>query len=153
MALADNVSVTQVSWHDAANDLNAVRSAVFVREQGVSPDLEWDGLDDRALHVMARTPDGTPVGTGRLLLDGHIGRMAVLASCRGSGIGTRLLTALINLARDRDLTRVYLHAQTHALGFYERWEFIAEGAEFDEAGIPHRLMTLQLSNAENYSPE
>jgi len=85
-----------------------------------------------------------PIGCGRLLRDGHIGRMAVLRECRGRGVGAALLALLVALARERGNDRAILNAQTHALPFYARFGFMPEGLEFTEAGIPHRTMTLTL---------
>lgn len=126
-------------------DLRAVREPVFIIEQAVPPELEWDELDARSLHVIARDPEGTPVGTARLTPEHAIGRMAVLADWRGRGVGTALLTSLIAKARELGHPFLELHAQTHAIGFYERFGFSAHGPEYDEAGIPHRSMRLSLT--------
>jgi predicted GNAT family N-acyltransferase len=109
--------------------------------------LEWDGLDESATHVLASDADGRPVGTGRLLDDGRIGRIAVLAEHRGRGVGSAILQRLIETAAERGLARVSLHAQVNALEFYRRHGFQVEGGEFLEAGIPHRRMTLALEPA------
>lgn len=122
--------------------LRSIREAVFVVEQNVPADLEWDGVDRDCLHVIAYTYDRSAVGTGRLLDDGHIGRMAVLAPWRGRGAGSALLLKLIAIAKTRGIDSVALNAQTHALAFYERFGFVAEGDDFDDAGIPHRHMLL-----------
>jgi predicted GNAT family N-acyltransferase len=121
-----------------------VRRAVFIVEQGVPEELEWDADDPVATHALALTADGQPVGTGRLLPDGHIGRMAVSAAWRRRGVGQAILRWLIDCARARGDAAAHLHAQTHALGFYARAGFIAHGAVFMEAGIPHRAMSLSL---------
>ncbi|MCA1220527.1 GNAT family N-acetyltransferase [Streptomyces sp. 8L] len=131
----------------------AVRKEVFVREQGVPEDLEYDGRDGDALQVLATAPDGTPLGTGRLLYGpgaadvtggdgrvGALGRLAVLASARGAGVGAALVRAIEEAARAAGLGAVDLHAQTHALRFYERLGYEAYGDEFFDAGIPHRSM-------------
>lgn len=135
-------SVQRVTWQDAHQPLSAVRRDVFVVEQRVPEDLEWDGDDAGALHVLASAGDGTPIGTGRLLPDGRIGRMAVLRPWRGRGVGSAILAALVTAARERGDRLSSLHAQTHALGFYARYGFVAIGPEFMEAGIPHRQMML-----------
>jgi predicted GNAT family N-acyltransferase len=140
MGPLNDVTIECVDWRDAHRELSAVRTAVFVVEQQVPEELEWDGIDEKCDHVLARAPDGIAIGSGRLLPDGHIGRMAVLASWRGHGVGGALLQALITLAQERGFHKLELHAQTHALGFYERYGFRAEGAEFIEAGIPHFRM-------------
>jgi predicted GNAT family N-acyltransferase len=138
-------SVKPVAWSVARDDLRRVRYAVFVEEQRVPEELEWDDLDEVAWHVLAVSSAGEPIGTGRLLPEGRIGRMAVAREWRGRGVGATLLQALIEHARATGLHRVHLHAQTHALHFYARSGFVVEGEEFDEAGIPHRAMTLTLA--------
>jgi len=129
-----------VSWRARRAILAGIRHRVFVAEQGVPPGLELDGRDRRARHALALAPGGRPVGCGRLLADGHIGRLAVLPGHRGRGVGTALLAALVAEARRRGLARVFLHAQVAAVGFYARHGFTAAGGEFLDAGIPHRYM-------------
>lgn len=136
--------VRPVNWQAHRDKLNAVRRAVFVKEQGVPEALEWDGLDERSYHVLALSAEGRPIGTGRLLPDGRIGRMAVLKRWRGRGVGSAILKLLLDLARKEGHTTVRLHAQTHALGFYAKYGFQAVGEEFMEAGIPHRAMVIRL---------
>lgn len=131
----------------------AVRKEVFVREQGVPEDIEYDAYDETAVHVLAVRADGVPLGTGRLLHGeaaaaktggdptvGSLGRLAVAQEARGLGIGVALVRAIEDVARARGLAAVDLHAQTHALGFYERLGYEAYGPEYPEAGIPHRAM-------------
>lgn len=125
----------------------AIREAVFVREQQVPIELEWDEFDARSLHALAFGDDDVPVGTGRLLPDGRIGRMAVLPSWRGRGVGTAILSALVARAAGLAMPRVLLHAQTHAAGFYARRGFSPSGGEFLEAGIPHVKMLRDLPPA------
>lgn len=133
--------VTRIAdWQRDRPALQRIREAVFVDEQGVSAELEWDGKDAQCLHALAAIGAVEPVATGRLQPDGKIGRMAVLREWRGRGLGQAILDELVRAAADSGLTTVYLHAQTHAMPFYERAGFVAEGPEFDEAGIPHRLM-------------
>ncbi len=139
MRAEHGIEVRAARWPDDAALLGAVRRTVFVVEQHVPEALEWDGLDAAASHWLA-VADGTAVGTVRLLADGHIGRMAVLAPWRGRGLGSRLLVAAIAGAAAQGLEEVFLHAQTHALGFYRRHGFVAEGEEFMDAGIPHYAM-------------
>lgn len=117
---------------------------MFVVEQRVPEELEWDELDERAYHVLATSEAGDAVGTGRLNLDGRIGRMAVLREWRGRGVGSAILQALLALAAKEGCTSVRLHAQVQALEFYRRFGFRATGPQFDEAGIPHRTMELRL---------
>lgn len=136
--------VRPVNWNMSRDKLRAVRRAVFIDEQGVPEELEWDDVDDRAYHVLATDDEGNPIGTGRLQLDGQIGRMAVLREWRRRGVGRRILTVLVDLARKEGCSVARLHAQTHALEFYARQGFVAVGPEFDEAGIRHRAMELRL---------
>jgi predicted GNAT family N-acyltransferase len=133
------VSVHPVDWSVDRKILQALREEVFIREQSVPTDMEWDEFDSLSRHVVASV-DGIPIGTGRLLPDGHIGRMAVLREWRGNGAGSALLTGLMEIARALGMQRVLLNAQVQALPFYLRHGFQAEGEEFLDAGIPHRRM-------------
>jgi predicted GNAT family N-acyltransferase len=143
----DGFTVAEVPWPDAGAVLAAIRREVFVIEQGVPESLEWDGLDGQCRHVLARAADGTGIGTGRLLPDGHVGRMAVLAAWRGRGVGAALLHALIGLGAKQGFGALVLHAQVHAIGFYRRAGFVETGEPFMEAGIPHVVMQLSLANS------
>lgn len=135
-------TVEIADWERDQATLRSIREAVFVVEQNVPVDLEWDGVDQECVHAIAYADDRSAVGTGRLLCDGHIGRLAVLAPWRGQGAGSSLLLKLMSIAKARGMGLVALNAQTHALAFYERFGFVAEGDEFDDAGIPHRRMLL-----------
>lgn len=128
------------SWAQLAGAAGKLREAVFVIEQKVPRELEIDGRDPTCRHVVARGPDGTPIGTGRLLPDGHIGRMAVAAAWRGQGVGRALLERLLEEASLLGITELALNAQTTASDFYRRFGFIPDGAEFIEAGLPHQAM-------------
>lgn len=132
-------------WDSLREDAQQLRIEVFVIEQNVPIELEWDADDEVSIHAVAYDDDGQPVATGRLLPDGHIGRMAVRKSQRGRGIGKQVLLALIAQARQDGHRELLLHAQTHALAFYEQQGFICEGEEFKEADMPHRLMKLQIT--------
>ena len=127
-------------WASDERSLRDIRQRVFMVEQGVSADLEWDGIDQDCRHALAQDGERRPIGCARLLPDGHIGRVAVLAEWRGRGVGDALLERMIALAREVGHTRVMLNAQTHALAFYARHGFVAFGPEYDDAGIPHRAM-------------
>ncbi|MEM6732087.1 MAG: GNAT family N-acetyltransferase [Myxococcota bacterium] len=133
-------SVDIVAWNDARPLLRAVRETVFVHEQRVPVAEEWDVFDEKSTHVLATDRNGSPIGTGRLLPDGHVGRMAVLAHWRGRGVGAALLERLLMEAKHHGHAKLLLNAQTHAVRFYERFGFEAVGDEFMEAGIPHRAM-------------
>lgn len=121
-----------------------IRHEVFVEEQQVPAALEMDEMDAVCLHALALSDTGEGIGTGRLLPDGHIGRMAVCKPWRGQGVGSALLKALMAAARDRGDAEVVLAAQVHAQAFYVHHGFVAEGQVFTEAGIPHVLMRCRL---------
>ena len=133
-------SLRTVDWNRDLQSLRDVRTAVFVVEQNIPADLEWDAFDAVSVHALAVDAAGVPIGCGRLLPDGHIGRMAVLAAWRGQGVGAALLAHLIEIAQRRGDTCLRLNAQTRAMPFYVRFGFAPVGAEFVEAGIPHRTM-------------
>ncbi len=130
----------------------AIRTVVFVHEQGVPPEEEideHDRTDPEAVHVVARDAAGRAVGAGRYYVTEpftiQIGRMAVLAPERGSGIGAALLDALVSEARKRGFVKAHLHAQTHATEFYRKAGFYDDGAEMWDAGIRHRPMSRKLA--------
>lgn len=127
-------------WPELASGGRAVREAVFVQEQKVPRELEIDAHDAQSRHVLACDAEGNPIGTGRLLPDGHLGRMAVLAKWRARGVGRALFERLLEEAAAAGMTRLALHAQTTALGFYRRFGFVEDGPEFVEAGLPHQAM-------------
>lgn len=137
--------VRRANWDTDRPTLRALRHTVFVVEQNVPEELEWDGEDAACQHALAFLGD-TPVGTGRLTAEGKIGRMAVLSEARGRGVGAAILNHLVAAARDAGMAQVKLNAQSHALAFYERAGFVAEGPAFDEAGIEHRHMRRTLTN-------
>lgn len=132
-------------WATLGSSAGAIREAVFVGEQGVPADMEYDEWDPRSLHVLARGPGGEPIGTGRLLPDGHVGRLAVLPAWRGKGVGAALLSRLMAAARAGGMASLVLHAQAQAIDFYRGFGFVAEGEAFLEAGIPHVLMRRHLA--------
>ncbi len=139
------VHAVRVEWLTHMEKLRAIRQRVFIEEQNVPMDLEWDGLDEEANHFLALNEMGLALGTARLLPStGQIGRMAVLKEQRGRDIGRQLLKAAVDHAVEVGLQRVFLHAQTHAEGFYRKSGFLPSGAEFMEAGIPHIEMELAL---------
>src|SRR5438105_2506177 len=132
MALPFTIRI--LGWAEAAPLARPVREEVFVLEQHVPLELEWDDDDARCRHALAL--DGQrAIGTARLLPEGRIGRMAVLRPWRGKGVGAALMRALLREASARGMVTIVLHAQTHAAGFYRRFGFSARGGEFLEAGI------------------
>ena len=135
-------------WGGAHAEAARIRDIVFVAEQGVPAALELDEHDPQCVHALARDETGRAVGTGRLLpseagegrIAARVGRMAVLKAWRGRGIGAAILARLVEAARERGDTEVVLASQTHAEHFYRAQGFVAEGDEFMDAGIPHRMM-------------
>lgn len=138
-----NCTVRAADWPAEESLIRAIRRKVFIEEQHVSEEEEWDGRDAQCRHVLALSGTGAVIGTGRVMPDGKIGRVAVLAEWRGQGVGEALMHELIRMARDSGLDECYLHAQTYALPFYEKLGFVAEGGEFMDANIPHRAMRLR----------
>ena len=128
-------------WSRTEMTAKPIRQAVFIEEQNVPEQEEWDNYDENALHVVASL-DGNPIGTARLTSDAVIGRMAVLSEFRGQGVGTAMLKQLIQIAKKSRLKTVQLNAQKTAVEFYAKHGFIAEGEEFMDAGIPHIKMQL-----------
>ncbi|HJD83129.1 GNAT family N-acetyltransferase [Kitasatospora aureofaciens] len=148
------VSVRVAEGEADLEQVRAVRREVFVVEQNVPEELEYDEYDATSVHVLAVGADGAALGTGRLIfgeealkltggVEGRVllGRLAVLAAARGTGLGVELVRAIEAAGRERGGVEVELHAQVRALGFYERLGYVAEGPVFDDAGIPHRTMT------------
>lgn len=136
-----------LDWNQVQAQARRVRDAVFIVEQGVPQELEWDEWDALSDHAVALDAHSNPLGTARLLPDGHLGRMAVLAPYRGKGVGRAMAQALLIKAQERGMRRVVLHAQTHAAGFYRKLGFDAFGGEFQEAGIAHIAMALRLGES------
>jgi predicted GNAT family N-acyltransferase len=137
-------TVRILAWREARPLARPVRDKVFIEEQRVPQELEWDEWDESSDHAVAVDAAGNAIGTARLLPDGRIGRMAVLKERRGKGVGAALLRAMLDRARERSMMRAVLHAQVRAAGFYRRFGFRERGGEFLEAGIPHVEMTLDL---------
>ena len=138
-------TVREIAWADAETSLAAIRRQVFVVEQHVPEALEWDGLDDDAIHLLVTVSNGAAIGCARILAQGRIGRMAVLETWRGRGVGRLLLQTAIASCRARDWHNVTLSAQMHALDFYARAGFVVCSDEYLDAGIPHRDMKLNIS--------
>lgn len=134
-------SVVEVLFSERSDDIRSVRFTVFVDEQRVPAELEMDEWDDASRHVLASCGDQV-VGTGRLLPDGHIGRVAVLRAYRGRGVGLLVMEKLISMGRQAGMSRFALSAQVQAAAFYERLGFTARGPSYEEAGIPHVQMRL-----------
>lgn len=151
--IEDSFRVEPADWIVDQADLKFVRTEVFIIGQNIPEAEEWDELDPRSIHVIARDNEGRPIGTGRLTPDDKIGRMAVLASWRGKHVGESIMQALIQRAREQRRPALEMHAQSYAIPFYERSGFQAYGEEFIECDIPHRMMRLELTPLESsYRP-
>lgn len=138
----NTVIVERVEWAEYIEILRDIRSEVFIIEQQVPRELEWDDFDETAVHVLARVAGEKPVGTGRLLASGQIGRMAVLKPYRRHGVGTAIMKELMRLATDLGWQPLFLNAQVDAIAFYRQFGFVAQDPEFMEAGIAHKKMIL-----------
>jgi predicted GNAT family N-acyltransferase len=139
-----STSITITCWEDARELVQPIRIKVFILEQKVPEDLEWDEYDETAWHAVAKS-NHQVIGTGRLIINqstAKIGRMAIDSEYRGKGIGIEMLKALINKGKEKGAQEFILHAQTHAIAFYAREGFEPYGPIFDEAGIPHVEMRL-----------
>ena len=136
------------TWDALGREAQAIRTAVFVQEQQIPEEMEWDAADANCLHAVAFNRFGMALGTGRLLEHApgvaKIGRMAVLQPMRGAAVGRAVLEALVTAARDRGERELLLHAQASAVGFYARAGFAVRGEPFTEAGIPHLEMVRAL---------
>ncbi|MEP7301262.1 MAG: YbgC/FadM family acyl-CoA thioesterase, partial [Caldimonas sp.] len=135
------VEVRVGPWGELGQDARAIRTEVFIAEQKIPAEMEWDDADDSATHAVAYNRLGRALATGRMLEHvpgvAKIGRMAVLASSRHSGVGRAVLDGLLDAARGRGEREAVLHAQLSAAPFYQRAGFVRRGPEFDEAGIAH----------------
>jgi len=134
-----NIRSIICDYESHTENICAIRYEVFVGEQNVPEELEIDGLDDEAKHILVFV-DGVPTGTGRILRDGHIGRVAVLKNYRGLGIGKSIMKELIKWAQDKSLEKVWLSSQWHAHSFYLDLGFDCVGEIYKEAGIDHIKM-------------
>jgi YbgC/YbaW family acyl-CoA thioester hydrolase len=142
------IDVRVGSWEELEPDARAIRTEVFVDEQKIPAEMEWDEADRNAVHALARNRLGMALATGRLAQPApgvaKIGRMAVRQSARGSGVGRAVLDALARVAKERGDREVVLNAQVSAAAFYTRAGFSARGPLFDEAGLPHVEMARSL---------
>ena len=135
-----NFTVNIVNWASAEPQIKPIREIVFIQEQHVPVELEWDGLDAECTQILSSLDDGTSVGTARLLTNGHIGRMAVLNQYRNHGIGSAMLNTLFTYAKEQQISDLFLFAQTQAISFYDQHGFTSVGDIFMDAGIPHQKM-------------
>ena len=140
-----DIVIAIAEWATDEEALLKVRRQVFINEQGVPEELEFDNLDSRCLHVKSIKSEAGIIGTARLLPSAYIGRMCVLKDFRNLGVGGLMLSFLIDYARNHNYGPLRLNAQVNALPFYERYGFKANSEIFMEAGIKHRHMTLTLA--------
>ena len=139
-------TIKAADWDKDKTALSSVRRTVFVEEQKVPEELEWDEFDEISQHVLALDHSGNPIGTGRIKADGQIGRMAVLNDWRNKGVGQSILDELLKLSSQSIHDEIYLHAQLSAIKFYEKSGFIINSDEFIDAGIPHKTMIKRIDN-------
>lgn len=137
-------NIELASWAVDETPLREVRTVVFINEQNVPEEEEFDDDDITATHFLAKAFDGRPVGTARLTTDGRIGRVAVIAEWRGKQVGRALMRTVMETASNMHMEYLRLASQVQAIAFYEDFGFRAEGEAFDDAGIPHRWMSCQL---------
>jgi len=136
--------VELMNWEQAQPVAGPLRFAIFVGEQNVPSGIELDDMDEKCMHAVAYDVDNKAIGTGRLLPDGHIGRMAVVKEWRRRGIGAEIMAALMSEARKQGHKQVVLSAQLQAAEFYRELGFVAEGKVYPEAGILHQKMVRNL---------
>lgn len=134
--------VRPASWENERSIIMSIRREVFIQEQQVPEEMEWDGRDESALHVLAFF-GGKAVETGRLLFNGQIGRMAVCRDWRNRGIGTAILQELVKISREKKIICLFLNAQVQAVEFYRKQGFTRKEGFFEEAGIVHCRMEYQ----------
>ena len=132
----NKIEIKVVDFKEHFSEIKNIRLTVFIKEQHVPEELEWDEFDDISTHILAYY-DNKAVGTARLLEDGHIGRMAVLKAYRNRNIGKNMLKYLISLAQEKSITNIELSAQEHAVEFYKKYGFSIYGDVYMDAGIPH----------------
>lgn len=142
MTIENSLTVDVVKFSDYRSEIEMIRRAVFIVEQGIPESLEWDNHEHSSWHCLARLND-TPAGTGRLQFDGKITRIAVLNEWRQRGVASAIIKQLLQTAADNELHHLFLNAQTTATSLYEQFGFVQRGDVFDEGGIPHIRMELR----------
>ena len=138
-----NIQISKVSWSEAENDLRAIRTPVFIEEQLVAPDFEWDELDASAVHLLAMQ-NSQPIACLRIIDFHKIGRMAVLKDWRGIGLGCALLLEAVAVCKNYGSKSIHLSAQKHAIEFYRKAGFEVTSLEYCDVHIPHVDMQLDL---------
>ena len=143
--MIDNIQFITTNWKQNHQALRKIRTRVFIEEQQVPAELEWDEFDEQSIHFLA-LDDNKAIATARLKPDGQIGRMAVIKEYRNKGIGKKLLSTVLLQAKNDGYNMVYLHAQNKAINFYNKFNFITNGSEFIDAGIMHKAMYKLINN-------
>lgn len=142
--MENNLKIEIVKWIDGLSQLKNIREKVFIQEQKVTPQLEWDGMDEKAIHFLVFN-DKAAIGCARaIVIKDHmqLGRMAILKEYRGQGIGSALLEKAMTIAKLNQLSAIYISAQCHAIDFYKKFGFEVKSDIYLDAEIPHRDMTL-----------
>ena len=142
--MKNNLKIEIVKWIDGLSQLKNIREKVFIQEQKVTPQLEWDGMDEKAIHFLVFN-DKAAIGCARaIVIKDHmqLGRMAVLKEYRGQGIGSALIEKAMTTAKRNQLSAIYISAQCHAIDFYKKFGFEVTSDIYLDAEIPHRDMTL-----------
>lgn len=142
--MKNNLKIEIVKWIDGLSQLKNIREKVFIQEQKVTPQLEWDGMDENAMHFLV-FKDEEAIGCARAVVIKNymqLGRMAVLKEYRGQGIGSALLEKAMTIAKLNQLSAIYISAQCHAIDFYKKFGFEVKSDIYLDAEIPHRDMTL-----------
>ncbi len=142
--MKNNLKIEIVKWIDGLSQLKNIREKVFIQEQKVTPQLEWDGMDEKAIHFLVFN-DKAAIGCARaIVIKDHmqLGRMAVLKEYRGQGIGSALIEKAMTIAKLNQLAAIYISAQCHAIDFYKKFGFEVKSDIYLDAEIPHRDMTL-----------
>jgi predicted GNAT family N-acyltransferase len=144
--MKNNLKVEIVKWIDGHTQLKNIREKVFIQEQKVMPELEWDGMDEKAIHFLV-FKEKEAIGCGRALViknQMQLGRMAVLKEYRGEGVGSALIKKAMTTAKLNQLTTIYIGAQCHAIDFYKKFGFEVTSDIYLDAEIPHQDMKLDL---------
>ena len=142
--MKNNLKIEIVKWIDGLSQLKNIREKVFIQEQKVTPQLEWDGMDEKAIHFLVFN-DKAAIGCARaIVIKDHmqLGRMAVLKEYRCQGIGSALIEKAMTIAKLNQLSAIYISAQCHAIDFYKKFGFEVKSDIYLDAEIPHRDMTL-----------
>ncbi len=142
---AGQFAISEARFEEREAEIRGIRTAVFTEEQGIDPEIDFDGNDPKCVHVIAKNATGSTVGTARMFDDGHIGRMAVLQAYRRQGVGRAMMEALVNAALKRGLGEVYLNSQVQVIDFYQALGFEKTGKPFMEAGIEHIRMRRRIT--------